>query len=281
MSRVTPGQLRQMKQRGEKIAVLTAYDYPTARMIDEAGVPVILVGDSLGMVVLGYESTLPVTLDDIIRHTAAVRRGARRALVVADLPFMTYRVSIETALQNVARLVQESGCHAVKLEGGRSVVDLVRRLVDCGIPVMGHIGFTPQSILQLGGARLQGRARDAAAALLADAIALDQAGVFALVLELVPASLAGLISRRIGAPTIGIGAGPECDGQVQVISDILGLYPDFVPRHARVYAHLADTIRAVAAEYLRDVQQGTFPGPEHSADIDRRLLEELEAMADL
>jgi 3-methyl-2-oxobutanoate hydroxymethyltransferase len=280
VSRVTPSQLRQMKERGEKIAVLTAYDYPTARMVDEAGVPVILVGDSLGTVVLGYDSTIPVTLDDMIRHTAAVRRGARTALVVADLPFMTYRVSEAEALRNAARLVQEAGCQAVKLEGGRTVAPLVRRLVDCGIPVMGHLGFTPQSILRFGRARVQGRAREAAAEMLADALALDEAGAFAIVLELVPTPLAGLISRRVATPTIGIGAGSECDGQVQVISDILGLYPDFVPRHARLYAHLADTIRSVAAEYLREVQEAAFPAPEHGTAMDPQLLAGLHPTPD-
>jgi 3-methyl-2-oxobutanoate hydroxymethyltransferase len=276
VSRVTPIHLRQMKERGEKIAMLTAYDYPTARMLDEAGVPVILVGDTLGMVVLGHDSTIPVTLDDVMRHTAAVRRGAQRALIVADLPFMTYRVSVEEGLRNAARLVQEGGCHAVKLEGGRSVAELVRRLADAGIPVVGHLGFTPQSILQVGGAKVQGRAREAAAAMLADALALEGAGAFLLVLELVPTPLAGLISRRLAIPTIGIGAGPECDGQVQVISDILGLYPDFLPRHARRYAQMADTIRTVAADYLRDVQQGTFPAADNSSDMDPAILAGLD-----
>jgi 3-methyl-2-oxobutanoate hydroxymethyltransferase len=228
------------------------------------------------MVVLGHDSTIPVRLDDIIRHTSAVRRGAKRALVIADMPFMTYNVSMEEGLRNAARLVQEGGAHAVKLEGGRPVAELVRRLVESGIPVVGHLGFTPQSTLQIGGARVQGRAREAARDLLADAIALDQAGACLVVLELVPTSLAGLISCRIGAPTIGIGAGPECDGQVQVISDILGLYPDFVPRHARVYAHVADTIRSVAGDYLREVQDGAFPAAEHSAQMDVSVLEELE-----
>ncbi|MBX5491147.1 MAG: 3-methyl-2-oxobutanoate hydroxymethyltransferase [Chloroflexi bacterium] len=276
VTRVTPGQLRQMKERGERIPVLTAYDYSMARLLDEAGVPVLLVGDSMGMVVLGHDSTIPVTLEDVIRATAAVRRGARRALVVADLPFMTYRVSDEEALRNAARLVQEGGAHAVKLEGGRSVAPLVRRLVDSGIPVMGHLGFTPQSILQLGGVRVQGRARAAAADLLHDARALDEAGVFALVLELVPTPLAGLISRHIAAPTIGIGAGPECDGEVQVVHDILGLYPDFVPRHTRQYARLGDTISAAVREYVADVQQRRFPTREHAADMDPTLLEGLE-----
>jgi 3-methyl-2-oxobutanoate hydroxymethyltransferase len=275
VTRVTPDHLRQMKERGEKIAMLTAYDYPTARMIDEAGVPTILVGDTLGMVVLGYDSTIPVRLEDVIRHTGAVARGAKRALVVADLPFMTYRVSVEDGLRNAARLVQEGGAHAVKLEGGRSVAKLVERLVDAGIPVVGHLGYTPQSTLQVGGAKVQGRTREAAATMLADARALEAAGAFALVLELVPTPLAALISRRLAIPTIGIGAGPECDGQVQVISDILGLYPDFVPRHARLYAHVADTIKTVAGEYLHDVQQGSFPTAAHSADMDPSLLEGL------
>ncbi|HEY7068147.1 MAG TPA: 3-methyl-2-oxobutanoate hydroxymethyltransferase [Chloroflexota bacterium] len=274
---MTPGQLRQMKERGEKIAMLTAYDYPTARMIDEAGVPTILVGDTLGMVVLGYDSTIPVRLEDIIRHTGAVVRGAKRALVVADLPFMTYRVSVEEGLRNAARLVQEGGAQAVKLEGGRPVAELVRRLVDAGIPVVGHLGFTPQSVLQFGGARVQGRAREAAANMLADALALEEAGAFALVLELVPTPLAGLLSRRLAIPTIGIGAGPECDGQVQVISDILGLYPDFLPRHAKLYAHVADTIKTVAGEYLADVQAGSFPTAAQSAAMDPQLLEGLLA----
>jgi 3-methyl-2-oxobutanoate hydroxymethyltransferase len=277
VARVTPAQLRQMKERGEKIAMLTAYDYPTARMLDEAGIPVILVGDTLGMVVLGHDSTIPVTLDDMVRHTAAVRRGTKRALIIADLPFMTYRISIEDALRNAARLVQEGGCHAVKLEGGRPVADLVRRLTDAGIPVAGHLGFTPQSILQFGSARVQGRAREAASAMLADALALEQAGAILIVLELVPTPLAGLISRRLAIPTIGIGAGPECDGQVQVISDILGLYPDFLPRHARRYAQMADTIREVAATYMREVQQGQFPTAAQSADMDPAILEGLDA----
>jgi 3-methyl-2-oxobutanoate hydroxymethyltransferase len=277
VTRVTPGHLRQMKERGEKIAMLTAYDYPTARMIDEAGVPTLLVGDTLGMVVLGHDSTIPVRLDDVIRHTAAVARGAKHALIIADMPFMTYRVSVEDGLRNAARLVQEGGAHAVKLEGGRSVTELVRRLTDAGIPVVGHLGYTPQSTLQVGGARVQGRAREAAATMLADARALEEAGIFALVLELVPTPLAGLISRRLAIPTIGIGAGPECDGQVQVISDILGLYPDFLPRHARRYAQVADTIKAVAGEYLQDVQQGAFPTAANSADMDASLLEGLAA----
>lgn len=265
-----------MKERGERIAVLTAYDYSTARLLDDAGVPVLLVGDSMGMVMLGHDSTIPVTLDDIVRATAAVRRGARRALVVADLPFMTYHINADEAVRHAARLVQEGGAQAVKLEGGRSVAPLVQRLVSSGIPVMGHLGFTPQSILQFGGVRVQGKAREAATAMLADARALDAAGVFAMVLELVPAPLAGVISRGIGAPTIGIGAGPECDGEVQVIHDILGLYPDFVPRHTRQFAQIGDTIRDAARDYVAAVTDGSFPTSAHAADMDRALLEGLE-----
>jgi 3-methyl-2-oxobutanoate hydroxymethyltransferase len=268
-----------MKEQGEKIAVLTAYDYPTARLVDEAGVPVILVGDSLGMVVLGHKSTIPVTLDDMIRHTAAVSRGAHHALIVSDLPFMTYRVSVEDGLRSATRLVQEGGCHAVKLEGGQPECEVVRRLVECGLPVMGHLGFTPQSVLEYGTARVQGRAREAAARMLEDALALQQAGAFAIVLELVPTPLAGLLSRRLAIPTIGIGAGPKCDGQVQVVSDILGLYPDFLPRHSRRYADLASTIRTVASEYLQDVQRGAFPAAEQSWDMDPETLEDLDLPA--
>jgi 3-methyl-2-oxobutanoate hydroxymethyltransferase len=276
---MTPSHLRRMKERGEKIAVLTAYDYPVARLLDEVGVPVVLVGDSLGMVVLGHKSTIPVTLDDMIRHTAAVSRGAQHALIVADLPFMTYRVSREEALRNATRLVQEGGCHAVKLEGGGPEAEVVRRLVECGIPVMGHLGFTPQSILEHGTARVQGRAREAAAGMLQDAQILEQAGAFAIVLELVPSPLARLISQRTYVPTIGIGAGPDCDGQVQVVSDILGLYPDFLPRHSRHYADLATTIRTAASEYVRDVQAGEFPAAEHGWDMDPHTLDDLDRPA--
>ena len=225
--RITINQIKEMKPKGEKIAMLTAYDYSTARIVDEAGIPLILVGDSLGMVVLGYESTIPVTMEDMLHHTKAVVRGTQKALVIGDMPFMTYQISVEEALRNAGRFMQEAGAQAVKLEGGVTVAEKVRRIVECGIPVMGHIGLTPQSINQLGGYKIQGKTPAAARKLLDDAIALEQAGAFAVVLETVPAPLAALVTQKVSIPTIGIGAGPDCDGQVQVINDMLGSFYGF------------------------------------------------------
>jgi 3-methyl-2-oxobutanoate hydroxymethyltransferase len=259
MRRVSIDELKAMKQRGEKIAMLTAYDYPTARLLDEAGVPIILVGDSLGMVVLGYSSTLPVTMADMIHHVRAVVRGTQRTHVVADMPFMSYQASPEDALRNAGRFLQEAGAQSVKLEGGVGVAETVRRLVDAGIPVMGHIGLTPQSHNQFGGYKIQGKTPAAAVKLLNDAMALEQAGAYAVVLETIPAPLGKLVSERLSIPTIGIGAGPYCDGQVQVLHDMLGLHPDFVPKHAKQYAHLAEEIGRAVREYLSEVQQGRFP----------------------
>jgi 3-methyl-2-oxobutanoate hydroxymethyltransferase len=270
--RISINQIKEMKQRGEKITMLTAYDYATARVIDEAGIPLILVGDSLGMVVLGYESTIPVTIDEMLHHTKAVVRGTKRALVVGDMPFMTYHISISDAQRNAARFIQEAGAQAVKLEGGVSVAEKVSAIVSCGIPVMGHIGLTPQSIHQLGGYKVQGRTEEAAGRLIEDAKALEQAGAFAIVLETVPTPLATLITQRIGIPTIGIGAGKGCDGQVQVVSDILGLFTDFVPKHAKQYAKLAEAIRAAIIEYDRDVKAGSFPTEEQSFSMDESIL---------
>jgi 3-methyl-2-oxobutanoate hydroxymethyltransferase len=267
VGRVTPREISEMKKRHQRIPMLTAYDYPTARLIDAAGIPIVLVGDSVGTAVLGYENTIPVTLDDIIHHARAVVRGTRQALVIADLPFMTYHVSPEQALQNAARLIQDSGAQAVKLEGGSPVVETVRRLVSAGIPVQGHLGLTPQSLHQIGGYRVQGRGVAAAQRLLEDAKQLQDAGVFSLVLELVPAHLAQAITQLLAIPTIGIGAGPYCDGQVQVINDLLGIDPDFHPRHARRYADLAQLIREAATHYADDVRQGTFPTPAESFDL--------------
>jgi 3-methyl-2-oxobutanoate hydroxymethyltransferase len=259
MRRVSIHDLKAMKQRGEKIAMLTAYDYPTARLLDEAGVPIILVGDSLGMVVLGYDSTLPVTMADMLHHVRAVVRGTQRAHVVADMPFMSYQAGPEDALRNAGRFLQEAGAQSVKLEGGVSVAETVRRLVEAGIPVMGHIGLTPQSVNQFGGYKVQGKTPAAAVKLLNDAAALEQAGAYAVVLETIPAPLGKLISERLSIPTIGIGAGPHCDGQVQVLHDMLGLYPDFVPKHAKQYAHLAEEIGRAVREYVAEVQEGRFP----------------------
>ncbi len=267
--------IAQYKARGERIAMLTAYDHATARLLDDAGIPLLLVGDSLGMVVLGYDSTLPVTLDDILHHTRAVVRGTRRALVVADLPFMTYQVSPEEALRNAGRLLAEGGCQAVKLEGGATMAPTVRRLVEAGIPVMGHLGLTPQSVNQLGGYRAQGKTAAAAQRLLDDALALQDAGAFALVLEVIPAEVAATITATLRIPTIGIGAGAGCDGQVQVINDILGLSSDYLPRHARAYASLATTIRQAAEAYRQDVESGSFPTAAQSVTAPAGLAEGL------
>jgi 3-methyl-2-oxobutanoate hydroxymethyltransferase len=250
--------------------MITAYDYPSARLADEAGFPLILVGDSMGHVVLGYDSTIPVTLDDIVRATAAVVRGASSALIVADMPFMTFQTGPRDALLNAGRLLREGGASAVKLEGGRTVAATARALDAAGIAVMGHIGLTPQSVHKLGGYRLQGRSESAAEQLTEDAIALEDAGAFAIVLELVPDELAAAITERLSVPTIGIGAGPHCSGQVQVWHDLLGLSLRFTPKHARQYADLAATIRSALAEYVEDVRSGSFlsngsePGPETS-----------------
>jgi len=264
-----------MKQKGEKIAMLTAYDYATAKIVDELGMPLILVGDSLGMVVLGYESTIPVTIEEMLHHTKAVVRGTKQAMVIGDLPFMTYHLSTEDALRNAARFIQEAGAQAVKLEGGVNVAEKVRKMVDCGIPVMGHIGLTPQSIHQFGGFKIQGKTPEAAAKLLEDARALDEAGAFAVVLEVVPAPLAALVTREINIPTIGIGAGIGCDGQVQIINDLLGSFTDFVPKHAKQYAKLADIMSTAIKEYFEDVKSGKFPTEAQSFPMDESVLAEL------
>jgi 3-methyl-2-oxobutanoate hydroxymethyltransferase len=276
MARITPDQIQQMKARGERIPMLTAYDYPIAHILDEAGVPMLLVGDTLGMVVLGNDSTLPVTVDDIIRHTQAVVRGAKRALVIADLPFGSFQVSPEETMRQAIRIMKEAGPQAVKLEGGVRVAASVRALVEAGIPVMGHVGMTPQSVNVFGGFKVQGRTEAAARALLDDVRALEEAGAFAIVLELVPAPLSKLITERTSVPTIGIGAGVDCDGEVQVIYDILGLFPDFTPRHTRRYADIGASIRQAAETYLAEVRDRTFPTKENSASIDPAILEALD-----
>ncbi len=270
--RISINQINEMKQKGEKIAMLTAYDYATAKVVDEAGIPLILVGDSLGMVVLGYESTIPVTIEEMLHHTKAVVRGTKQAMIIGDMPFMTYHASTEDALRNAARFIQEGGAQAVKLEGGVNVAEKVRRIVECGIPVMGHIGLTPQSIHQLGGYRIQGKTQEAAASLLHDAKALNEAGAFAIVLETVPAPLSALITREISIPTIGIGAGAGCDGQVQVINDILGSFADFVPKHAKQYAKLTNIMSSAITEYLNEVTAGKFPTEANSFTMDESVL---------
>ena len=274
--RVTVSEIKEMKQRGDKIPMLTAYDYSTARLLDEAGVALILVGDSLGMVILGYESTIPVTMDEMIHHTKAVVRGTKHALVVGDMPFMTYHVSIDDALRNAARFIQEGGAQAVKLEGGEVVAARVSRLVACGIPVQGHIGLTPQSVHQIGGYKVVGKTPEVAVRLLNDARALEEAGVFSIVLECVPAPLSKLITERVTVPTIGIGAGKNCDGQVQVVSDILGLFTDFVPKHAKQYAKLNQAITSAVADYIAEVKAETFPTPKQSYEMDESILAQIK-----
>ncbi len=273
--RTTITQLKQMKQKGQRIAMVTGYDYPTARYLDDAGVPVILVGDSLGMVVLGYDSTLPVTMDIMVHHVRAVVRGSQKAMVIADMPFMTYQTLPSDAMRNAARLLQEGGAQAVKLEGGMSIAPTVHRLVEVGIPVQGHIGLTPQSIHQLGGYKVQGKDTEAATKLLKDAEALDAAGAFSIVLEGVPTQLAKLITERVSVPTIGIGAGPHCDGQVQVFHDMLGFYPDFTPKHAKQYARIGETIKEAVQHYIAEVQEGSFPTSKESYSIDDSVLANL------
>lgn len=247
-----------------KITSVTAYDYPTARLVDEAGVDIILVGDSLAMAVLGYENTLPVTLDEMLHHTRAVRRGVKRALLVADMPFGTFHNGAAEAVRNATRFVKEAGAEAVKIEGGERRMELVSRLVEAEIPVMGHIGLTPQSLHALGGFRVQGKSAETAEALIRDAQALAAAGAFSIVIEAVPREIAAHITERVPVPTIGIGAGPECDGQVLVFSDLVGLTEGHTPKFARRYAELAETIRGAVGHFVDDVQKGAFPSDAES-----------------
>lgn len=272
-SRVTVVDIARMFAEGERIPMLTAYDFPTARLLDEAGIPMLLVGDSLGQMMLGYESTVRVTMDEMIHHTKAVVRGARRAMVVGDMPFLSYATP-EEALDSAGRFLREAGAQAVKIEGGVRSARIVETLVKAGVPVMGHIGLTPQSINAIGRIRVQGKSREGARALLGDALAIQEAGAFSIVLELVPEQLAAAITDRLRIPTIGIGAGAGCAGQVQVVTDLLGL-GDFVPRHAKPYADLRGTILTAARAYAADVTAGTFPGPEQTVRMDDAVLEEV------
>ncbi|MBI4484258.1 MAG: 3-methyl-2-oxobutanoate hydroxymethyltransferase [Acidobacteria bacterium] len=264
MDKITVPSLMDRKARSEKITALTAYDYPTARLIDEAGVDVILVGDSLGMVVLGRSSTLPVTLEEMLHHTKAVTAGVKRALVVADMPFGTYHTSQEKALENAVRFLKEAAAEAVKVEGGERRQRLIRKLVDAEIPVMGHVGLTPQSLHRLGGYKVQGKTREAARALVSDALAVEAAGAFAVVLECIPLEVAQEITGRLGIPTIGIGAGPHCDGQILVTHDLLGLSFNSHPKFVRKYADLASTMGGAFRRYAEDVRGGHFPTAEES-----------------
>ncbi len=274
MARKSVTDVQAMKRRGEPIVMITAYDYPSARLVDDSA-DIILVGDSLGMVVLGYDSTIPVTMEDMIHHTKAVTRGSDHALVVADMPFMSYQTTPEEAMRNAGRLLQEAGATAVKLEGGTRSAETVRRIVEAGIPVMGHIGLTPQSVNALGGYKVQGKTRRQAIALLGDAQALQQAGAFAIVLETIPAPLAEAITKRLDVPTIGIGAGVDCDGQVQVYHDLLAYATNFIPKHVGRYADVGDAIRGAVERYAADVRSRSFPTGDHSFIMDESVVREI------
>ena len=263
------------KQSGEKISMLTAYDYSTAKLIDEAGVDSILVGDSLGMVVLGYENTLQVTVDDIVHHCKAVSRGVKRALVIGDMPFLSYHISPQESVKNAGRIIQEGMAHAVKLEGGRDIIDSVKAIVRAQIPVVGHLGLTPQSVNMLGGFKVQGREEDKAKKMIEDALMLQEAGVFCIVLECVPMQLAQLISENLDIPTVGIGAGSGCGGQVLVTQDMLGMYTDFTPKFVKQYANMKDDITSAVKGYIDEVKSAEFPGEDHSFTMDEEQLKRL------
>ncbi len=266
---------KQAKEKGEKLTMLTAYDYSTAKLVDEAGIHSILVGDSLGMVCLGYEDTLPVTMEDMLHHTKAVARGAKNTLVIADMPFMSYQTSVYDAVVNAGRLIKEGHAQAVKLEGGKEVCPQIEAIVRASIPVCAHIGLTPQSIHAFGGFKVQGKGEEAARRLLKEAKAVEEAGAFAVVLECVPEALASLITRQVSIPTIGIGAGAGCDGQVLVYQDMLGMYADFAPKFVKVFANVGEEMRKGFAAYKKEVEEGTFPSKEHTFRMDESILEKL------
>ncbi len=270
----------QMKKKGEKVVMLTAYDYPSARLAEEAGVDIVLVGDSLGMVVLGYDSTVPVTMADMLHHSRAARRGARNTFMITDMPFLTYQISAAQALENAARLVQDGGCEAVKVEGGAEIAPQVRALVQAGIPVCGHVGLTPQSATALSGYKVQGRTAEAARKLLDDALALEAAGAFMIVLECIPAQVAQMVSERLSIPTIGIGAGAPCDGQVLVFHDTLGLFERFVPKFVKQFEMLGTKAKDALGVYAAEVRTGAFPGPEHSFSMQETELRRIYGDSD-
>ena len=271
----TTTSLAAQKQSGDKITMLTAYDYSTAKLIDESGINCILVGDSLGMVMLGYDSTLPVTMDDMLHHTKAVARGAKNSMVIADMPFMSYQTSVYDAVKNAGRLIQEGGAASVKLEGGAAVCDRIEAIVKASIPVVAHLGLTPQSINAFGGFKVQGKDEQRAKELIEDAKKIEAAGAFMVVLECVPAKLAEIISREISIPTIGIGAGAGCDGQVLVYQDMLGLFSDFTPKFVKKFANIGDAMKAAFKDYINEVKNGTFPSEEHSFKISDDVIDKL------
>ncbi|MBU2549445.1 MAG: 3-methyl-2-oxobutanoate hydroxymethyltransferase [Proteobacteria bacterium] len=275
-TKVTIAGLKAKKDAGQKITMLTAYDFYTAAMIDQAGVDTILIGDSLGMVVLGYTSTVPVTMDEMLHHCKAVRRGTEFAFLIGDMPFMSYNVSREEAIRNAGRFIKEAGCDSVKLEGGTEMAPTVKAVVDAGIPVCAHIGLTPQTATKLSGFKVQGKDAEGARQLIQSARDLDAAGAYMLVMECIPDAIAAEITRAVSIPTIGIGAGPDCDGQVLVTNDVLGLFEKFVPKFVKQYVNLAPQIKAALAEYVREVQDGVFPGPEHGFAIKAEELDKLK-----
>ncbi|MCL6472966.1 MAG: 3-methyl-2-oxobutanoate hydroxymethyltransferase [Firmicutes bacterium] len=275
MNKVTVQTLKEMKANRQKITMLTAYDYTFARILDDAGIDILLVGDSLGNVILGYENTLPVTVEDIMHHTRAVVRGAKHAMVVADMPFMSYQVSDEKAIENAGSIMKLTGAHGVKIEGGMHVAPLVKKMTGIGIPVMGHLGLTPQSVHQFGGYGLQAKEIGEAKKLLEDAIALEEAGAFAIVLEKIPVELAEMVTASLTIPTIGIGAGPACDGQVLVTQDMLGMFDKFVPKFVKQYSNLKTIINEAVKSYINDVKTDVFPANEHSYQMDKEALRQL------
>ena len=267
--------LQQMKEQGQKISMLTAYDYSTAKLEDEAGVNMILVGDSLGNVILGYEETISVTMEDMIHHGAAVSRGAKNAMVVIDMPFMSYQTSVYDAVVNAGRLMKEGRGGAVKLEGGKEVCPQIKAIVDAGIPVCAHLGLTPQSINAFGGFKVQGKSEEAARKILEDAKAVEEAGAFAVVLEGIPSKLAALVTKELTIPTIGIGAGRDCDGQVLVYQDLLGMFTDFTPKFVKRYANIGEVMKNAFKQYFEEIQSGVFPGEENQYSIDDEIIEKL------
>src|SRR5512136_1830192 len=274
--KITPVDVQAMKREGKRISMLTAYDYPMALLEDRAGIEIILVGDSLGMTVLGYENTIPVTMEEMIHHTKAVTRGAKYALIIGDMPFMSYNTSDREAIINAGRFMKEGGADAIKLEGGASVKDIVKALVKAGIPVMGHIGLTPQTISMLGGFKVQGKDAEGAQKIIDDALQLEEAGAFSVLLEAVPAPIAKKVTERLSVPTIGIGAGVHCDGQVLVVHDMLGLFDRFTPKFAKKYVNLSEVILKAFDSYIDDVKKGAFPEDQHSFHIDEKELSKIK-----
>lgn len=276
IDKFTVADFKKAKLNGNKITMLTAYDYPTARILEEAGIDAILVGDSLGMVVLGYEDTTKVTMDDMVHHIKAVSRGAKRPMIIGDMPFLSYHLGVHESVKNAGRLISEGGCSAVKLEGGKNVVDDIKAIISAGIPVMGHLGYTPQSINLFGGHKAQGKTLDKAEEILEDALILQEAGVFSIVLECVPFKLAAFISERLSIPTIGIGSGVGCDGQVLVTPDIIGLFRDFSPKHSKKYIDFGEQLEEVVKKYIEEVNKGVFPTNSNSFIIKEDIIEKLK-----